>query len=180
MLRGTRCDSTCAPKTKCSISLPDPNTTDHRVYIAAANYVTMCTHGHASIYSPSVSLPPHTMCTNTTARALHCTRSIPFHLYGCDGTRRAPVTTTQHAADMMCTAEAPVTHSLRTDLTACPVRLNASHGPYGRLPLVLVEQYSCSYKAAGVNEHHRYMTCLLAWQHVTRVSTYTCILPTHG
>ena len=87
-----------------------------------------CTHGHASIYSPSVSLPLHTMCTNTTARALHCTRSIPFHLYGCDGTRRAPVTTTQHAAYMMCTAEAPVTHSLRTDLTACPVRLNASHG----------------------------------------------------
>ena len=100
-----------APKTKCSISLPAPNTTDHRVYIATASHVATCTHWHASNYSLSVSLLPHTSCMSTTACAVHCTCSIPFHLSGCDGPPRASVATAQYEAHM-CTAEAQVTHSL--------------------------------------------------------------------
>jgi hypothetical protein len=80
------------------------------VYIAAANYVTTCTHGHASIYSlSSASLLPHTLFTNTTAHAVHCTLA------------------------------------------------HGSIWPH----TVLIAQCSYHYKAAGVNEHHRYMTCLL-------------------
>jgi hypothetical protein len=125
MLRGTRCDSTCSTQTKCSIPLPALNTTDHRVYFAAASHVATCTYWAASIRSLSVLLLPHTSCMLTTACTVHCTCSIPFHLSECDGPRRAPVATAQYEAHM-CTAEAPVTHSLCTDMTARPARLNAS------------------------------------------------------
>ena len=125
MLRGSRCDSTCGTQTKCSIPLPALNTTDHRVYIATASHVATCTHWHASICSLSVPLLPHTSCMSTTACAVHCTCSIPFHLSECGGPPHALVATAQYEAHM-CTAEAQVTHSLCTDMTARPIRLNAS------------------------------------------------------
>ena len=95
------------------------------MYIAAANYVTTCTHRHADIHPLSASLLPHTSCMSTTACAVHCTCSIPFHLSECGGPPHAPVATAQYEAHM-CTAEVQVTHSLCTDMTARPIRLNAS------------------------------------------------------
>ena len=52
-------------------------------------------------------------------------RHFQLHLSECDGPPRASVATAQYEAHM-CTAEVQVTHSLCTDMTARPIRLNAS------------------------------------------------------
>jgi hypothetical protein len=69
-----------APKTKCSISLPAPNTTDHRVYIAAANYVIYAhTRAREHLLSECIAAATYIVHEHHSSRiALHTQHTIPF------------------------------------------------------------------------------------------------------